>query len=177
MEQVELVPYTALLKTNHVPMIMTTHMLIPALDPDLPTSISPKVINGLLRQQMGYNGVVVSDALFMGGLSSKYSIPVAGLMAFEAGTDLLLGAYDDGDVRATMNLISGALASGTVTQSQIDTSVLRILRFKIQWHIISTKFTLATSNAVTPQIAAHAPMYSEVPLALRDDETGSNFSS
>ncbi len=157
MEDTELVPYKTLIAQNKVSMIMTTHMLIPALDPNLPTSISPKVINGLLRQQLGYNGVVVSDALFMGGLSYKYDIPHAGLLAFEAGTDLLLGAYSEGQTRQTMNLIENALHTGAVTQQQIDTSVLRILKFKIRWNIIPSNFQLGNGSTARSTIAG-APL-------------------
>ena len=151
MESTELVPYKTLIAQGKVSMIMTTHMLIPALDPNLPTSISPAVINGLLRHTMGYDGVVVSDALFMGGLAYKWDIPHAGLLAFEAGTDLLLGQYSESQTRQTMDLIKQALARGEITQQQVDDSVLRILKFKAQWNIIPPTFKLsgATANAAT----------------------------
>lgn len=167
MQQTELVPYKDLIAQGKVSMIMTTHMLIDALDPNLPTSISPAVINGLLRQQMGYNGVVVSDALFMGGLAYKWDTPHAGLLAFEAGTDLLLGAdqytTSDYDTRTTITLIKQAIARGDITMAQLDASVLRILKFKAQWNIIPANFTLPgnstanTSNAQAPALAlSHA---------------------
>jgi beta-N-acetylhexosaminidase len=149
MEAVDLVPYKQLIAQGKVSLIMTTHMLIPALDPNLPTSISPNVINGLLRQQMGYNGVVVSDALFMGGLSYKYDIPHAGLLAFEAGTDLLLGSYSEWQTRQMMNLIENAVAQGQISPQRIDQSVLRILKFKIQWNIIPSNYQVSNSTART----------------------------
>jgi beta-N-acetylhexosaminidase len=146
LQSVDLVPYKMLIASGRVSMIMTTHMLIPSLDPNLPTSISPAVINGLLRHDLGYDGVVVSDALFMGGLSNKYSIPQAGLLAFEAGTDLLLGATGAGDTLTTINLIKSALSKGQITQQYLDNAVLRILRFKIQWKIIPSSFKLASAT-------------------------------
>lgn len=160
MEQTELVPYRDLLATNHAPMIMTTHMLIPALDPNLPTSISPLVITRLLRQQMGYNGVVISDALYMGGLSNKYSIPQAGLLAFEAGTDLLLGAENSDQSKQTIQMLKDALLWGEITQAQIDTSVLRVLRFKLQWKIIPANFRIASSAAPFALSSPDAPITS-----------------
>lgn len=153
MEAVDLVPYKTLIAQGKVSMIMTTHMLIPALDPNLPTSISPLVINGLLRQQMGYNGVVISDALFMGGLSYKYDIPHAGLLAFEAGTDMLLGSYSEWQTRQMMNLIENAVANGQITQQRIDESVLRILKFKIQWNIIPSNYHVSNGTAQTTTLA------------------------
>lgn len=153
----ELSPYYALLKTNHAPMVMVTHMLIPALDPNVPTSVSPLVINGLLRHDMGYDGLVISDALFMGALKPR-SVPQAGLDAFEAGTDLLLGAYSAGDVEETVRLLKEALATGTITQKQIDTSVLRILKFKYQWKIIPDVFKLGVATTLQSANIADGPL-------------------
>jgi beta-N-acetylhexosaminidase len=156
MESVELVPYKQLIAEGKVNLIMTTHMLIPALDPNLPTSISPYVLTTLLRQQMGYDGVVVSDALFMGGLAYKWDIPHAGLLAFEAGTDLLLGAGNAAQTRETMDLIEGALARKEISQQQIDTSVLRILKLKVRWHIIPANFQ--PSTGATGFVQQNAPV-------------------
>jgi beta-N-acetylhexosaminidase len=149
MQQVDLVPYKTLIAQGKVSMIMTTHMLIPALDPKLPTSVSPKVLNGLLRTTLGYDGVVISDALFMQGVLDAVPSFVqpadqpsyAGLMAFEAGTDMLLGAYSEYQTRKTIDYIESALKQGDFTQSYLDASVMRVLKFKIQWHIIPQNFT------------------------------------
>ncbi len=153
MESVELVPYKSLIAAGKVAMIMDTHMLIPALDGTLPTSVSPKVINVLLRQQMGYDGVVISDALFMGGLDQFGDMAQRGLKAFEAGTDLLLGAYSEAQTRETITVMHDALTKGAITQQQIDTSVLRVLKFKAQWHIIPASFKVPG----TPVAAIFAP--------------------
>lgn len=158
----ELSPYYALLKTNHAPMVMVTHMLVPALDPKVPTSVSPLVINGLLRHDMGYDGIVVSDALFMGGLKPR-SVPQAGLEAFEAGTDLLLGAYSAWDVQETVRLLKDALATGQITQKQIDDSVLRILKFKYQWKIIPDAFKLQKTASLQPAVVAEVPLNTRRP--------------
>jgi len=163
LKSIDLKPYRDLLAQNRVPMIMTTHMIIPSLDPDLPTSISPKVINGLLRHDMGYDGVIVSDALFMGGLSYKYNIPTAGLLAFEAGTDMLLGAGGASDVLATINLIKDAMGRNEITQEYLDNAVLRILRFKIQWKIIPPITLSAAIPQNTNTVAFIAPLPENVP--------------
>ncbi len=161
LQSVDLVPYKKLIAEGKVSMIMTTHMLIPSLDPKLPTSISPAVINGLLRHDLGYDGVVVSDALFMGGLTNTYSFPQAGLLAFEAGTDLLLGAGGAvaggaSDTLATINLIKSTLSKGQITQQYLDDAVLRILRFKIQWKIIPSNFNLAGTTGTASALIAPA---------------------
>jgi beta-N-acetylhexosaminidase len=165
MESVELAPYRSLIASNHAPMIMVTHMLVPSIDPDNVASVSYKTITGLLRQQMGYDGVVVSDALFMQGLTDTLppepdypdKVPEAGLKAFEAGTDLLLGALDASEVGATIQLIKNALASGAVTQAQIDASVTRILTFKLQWKIIPSNSPLLATTPLAHIIPAPLP--------------------
>lgn len=160
MQATELAPYRDLMQRSDVTLIMTTHMLIPALDPNLPTSISPAVINGLLRGQMGYTGVVISDALFMGGLSGKYTIPVAGLLAFEAGTDWLLGAGNVENVEQTIGLLKDALAKGDITSARIDQSVTRILEFKLRWNIIPA--TAPTPPPATPQARVAPALVADV---------------
>jgi len=133
---VELAPYRSLLRSGHVPMIMTTHILMPTLDPHLPTSLSPVVIDDLLRRVLGYDGVVISDSLAMGGVTERYNVAEATVLAFEAGTDLLLGAPDFDQARASIAALHAALTDGRVTQRQVDAAVLRVLRFKLRWRII-----------------------------------------
>lgn len=133
---VDLAPYRSLLRSGHAPMIMTTHMLLPTLDPHLPTSLSPVVIDDLLRHVLGYDGVVISDSLATGGVATRFSVAEASVLAFHAGTDLLLGAPDAEQARASIAALHEALADGRVTQRQIDTAVLRVLRFKLHWRII-----------------------------------------
>jgi beta-N-acetylhexosaminidase len=133
---VELAPYRSLLRLGLAPMIMTTHILMPTLDPHLPASLSPVVIDDLLRRVLGYDGVVISDSLAMGGVSGRYSVAEASVLAFQAGTDLLLGAPDAEQTRASITALHEALAGGRMTQQQVDAAVLRVLRFKLRWSII-----------------------------------------
>lgn len=133
---IELAPYRSLLRSGHAPMIMTTHMLMPTLDPHMPTSLSSVVIDDLLRHVLGYDGVVISDSLAMGGVAERYSVAAASVLAFQAGTDLLLGAPDAEQTGASIAALHEALADGRITQTQIDAAVLRVLRFKLRWRII-----------------------------------------
>ena len=133
---VELWPYRSLLHSGHAPMIMTTHMLMPALDPHLPTSLSPIVIDDLLRRVLEYDGVVISDSLAMGGVTGSYSVAEAAVLALEAGTDLLLGASSFDEARESVASLKEALADERVTAARVDEAVLRVLRFKLRWRII-----------------------------------------
>jgi len=137
LNQVDLVPYRTLINEGIVPMVMVTHILNPQLDPTLPTSLSPNVVTKLLRQQLNFNGVIISDTLWMGGISNKYSLAEAAVLAVKAGTDLLLGPRGLAD---TQNMIFGlhqAVMSGQISIAQINASVQRIIEMKLQYKILT----------------------------------------
>jgi len=135
-EAIDLAPYRALIATGQVQMIMTTDLLMPALDPKLPAELSPTIIDGVLRQQMGYNGVVVTDALYMAGISAKWSEPQAGVLAIEAGDDMLVGAFSPYMVSLTISALKAAMSSGQLTKARIDESVRRILTLKMRMGLL-----------------------------------------
>ncbi len=136
-ENIDLQPYRLLLKSEDVRAIMVTHELIPAVDPQYPASLSPTLINGVLRGELGYNGVVITDSLYMGALNQQWSVPQAAVLAIKAGADIVIGPSDPQSVQQVMDQIKQALASGTLTQANIDTAVRRILALKIQMGLIA----------------------------------------
>src|SRR5947199_5397107 len=148
---VDLVPYRTLIDEGIVPMVMVTHILNPQLDPNLPTSLSPNVVTGILRKQLNFKGVIISDTLWMGGISNTYSLAQAAVLAVRAGTDLLLGPRGRAD---TQNMIYGlhqAVMNGQISEAQIDASVTRILALKLHYKIISHDKALQLArNAVNP---------------------------
>src|SRR5438105_694126 len=134
---VDLVPYRTLIDEGIVPMVMVTHILNPQLDPNLPTSLSPNVVTGILRKQLNFKGVIISDTLWMGGISNTYSLAQAAVLAVKAGTDLLLGPRGLSD---TQNMIFGlhqAVMSGQISMDQINASVQRILEMKLHYKILT----------------------------------------
>jgi beta-N-acetylhexosaminidase len=134
---VDFVPYRTLINEGIVPMVMVTHILNPQLDPNLPTSLSYNVVTKLLRQQLNFNGVIISDTLWMGGISNTYSLAQAAVLAVKAGTDLLLGPRGLSD---TQNMIFGlhqAVMSGQITMNQINASVQRIIEMKLHYKILT----------------------------------------
>ncbi len=133
---VDFVPYRTLINEGIVPMVMVTHILNPQLDPNLATSLSPNVVTKLLRQQLNFNGVIISDTLWMGGISNTYSLAQAAVLAVMAGTDLLLGPRGLAD---TQNMIFGlhqAVMSGQISIAQINASVQRIIEMKLNYMIL-----------------------------------------
>jgi beta-N-acetylhexosaminidase len=127
MQNVELPPFRAAIQAG-VDAIMTAHIAVPALAPaDLPATLSPAILTGLLRGEMGFKGIVVTDALEMGGIAQGYSGGEAAVLALEAGADALVMPPDP---EAAVKAILAAIASGRLTRARIDESVARLLAAK-----------------------------------------------
>ncbi len=136
-ERIDLEPYRVLLAEQHVSAIMVTHILVPAVDPNLPASLSPTLITGVLRQQLGFNGVVITDDLTMGALSSRWTLPEAAVLAIKAGTDVVTGAANSAMVEEVTGALKQALAQGILSEARIDQAVEHVLELKLQLHLIS----------------------------------------
>lgn len=137
LEQIDMRPYRLLLKSADIRAIMVSHEMIPAIDSQLPTSLSPAVISGLLRSELGYNGVVITDSLTMDAISARWSIPEASLLAIKAGADIVSGFDDPQIIQQTIDALKDAVSTGTLTRHRINLSVERILTLKIHMGLIS----------------------------------------
>jgi beta-N-acetylhexosaminidase len=136
LEQIDLKPYELLLSTDHPAMVMATDVLMPAIDPNLPAELSPKAINGVLRGKLGYNGVVITDGLYMDGISEQWSLSQAAVLAIIAGDDIVEGPYTPNQVASVITALENAIQQGQLTIDRINQSVLRILLLKIQYGLL-----------------------------------------
>jgi beta-N-acetylhexosaminidase len=159
-ENVALPPFRAAIKAG-VDAIMVAHIEVPALDPgpNRVASISPAIVTGLLKQQMGFDGLVVTDALDMGGVmklfaeSGSAAAGLAAVAAVKAGNDMLLiPANLDG----SYNSLLQAVRSGEIPESRIDESVLKILRAKASVGLNKTR--LVNISAVGEIVASPASL-------------------
>jgi beta-N-acetylhexosaminidase len=133
-------------------MIMVTHVLVPAYDQRLPATLSPTLVNGVLRGQMGYDGVVMTDSLYMKAISDSYTLSEAGVLSIIAGDDLLEGAFDSTSMAAMIAAIKRAMSAGRITAPRIDQSVRRILTLKARFGLLPL-----LPSAHGPQDAARMP--------------------
>ncbi len=137
----ELAPYQYFVQSknalDHPGMIMTTDVLMPAIDPTIPAELSYPTVTGILRHQLGYNGVVITDALYMLGIAKKWSLPQAVVLAIEAGNDMILGVRDSSELAASVAALKQAIANGDLSMARINESVARIIALKIQYHLLS----------------------------------------
>ena len=113
--------------------VMTTHITFPAVDPSLPATFSPRVIGGLLRRDLGFPGVIVSDDLEMAGSAEKFSLNQGGILALRAGVDLLLVSgmlLPQRDVPGLLDAVVSAVASKAVDPQQVELSLARLAGLK-----------------------------------------------
>jgi len=127
LDSVELVPFRAAIEAG-VSSIMTAHLAVPAIEPDrVPATLSPRILTDLLRKDLGFNGLVVTDALNMGGVTRIAAPGEAAVRSFLAGADvLLMPPVPD----AAFEALKTAVRTGRIPRSRLDESVRRILRAK-----------------------------------------------
>ncbi|MGB7249811.1 MAG: glycoside hydrolase family 3 N-terminal domain-containing protein [Phormidesmis sp.] len=126
LQRLELVPFEQVIAAG-VDSIMTAHLQLPQIDPTYPSTLSKVTLSGLLRQDMGFDGLIVTDALVMGGITQQYGADEAAVLAVEAGADILLMP---GDVEGAIAAICAAVNAGRIAPAVILRAVERIWRAK-----------------------------------------------
>lgn len=118
--------------------IMTAHIVVPALDPaEDPATLSRPILTGILREELGYDGVVVTDSLGMEGVRTKYGDERVPVLALQAGVDQLLNPPD---LDVSWNALLAAVKSGEISEARIEESILRILRLKMKLGLFDDPF-------------------------------------
>jgi len=124
---------------EHADMIMATDVLMPAIDPKFPAELSHTFITDILRTEFGYDGVVISDSLHMQGVAidgQHLNIGDAAVLAIQAGIDMALNVTGSTEVAEVINALKAALQNGAVTQARIDEAVMRIIKLKMERHLM-----------------------------------------
>jgi len=124
--EVELRPFAAAI-TAGVDSVMSAHLLIPAIDAKLPATFSEKILTGQLRQKLGFEGLIVTDALVMGAITNQYGANEAAVLAVEAGADILLMPSD---VEGAIQAVCDAVTSLRIPKERIRASMERIWKAK-----------------------------------------------
>ncbi len=127
LNRVEFAPFRSAIE-HGVDSIMTAHIAVPALDDSgLPATLSSKILTGILREQLGFKGLVVTDALEMGGIAKGFKPGEAAVRALEAGADVLLMPTDP---HAAIEAVTAAVRSGRISKKRLDASLSRLLLAK-----------------------------------------------
>ncbi|MBX5494258.1 MAG: hypothetical protein IRZ15_02890 [Bryobacteraceae bacterium] len=129
MDAVELVPFRAAIDAG-VDSVMTAHMAVPAMESEeIPATVSRAILTDLLRKELGFKGLVVTDAMDMSGLSQELPPGEAAVRAIEAGVDLLLMPPNPG---VAIKAVVEAVQKGRITEARIDASLRRLLSAKVR---------------------------------------------
>jgi beta-N-acetylhexosaminidase len=125
LEAVEFVPFKAAIAAD-VACIMTAHILIPALDPEHPATLSRAIIDGWLRKKLGFTGVILTDDMSMKAISSRYGLAEASVRAIAAGCDgVLMCAPQPDDQLAALEAIIYAVEQGRIPQTRVEDALSR----------------------------------------------------
>lgn len=134
LQEYEFIPFRNAIK-NNVEMIMAGHIVIKEVD-SKPTTLSYEMITNVLRKQLMYDGVVITDDIGMGAISKKYSVKEAAVLAISAGCDIVLCSQNIESGKKAYNALLDAYKSGELTEQRINESLVRILRLKVEYGII-----------------------------------------
>ncbi|MFG3038226.1 glycoside hydrolase family 3 protein [Streptomyces sp. NPDC048330] len=133
--------------------IMTAHIVVPALDPsEDPATLSRPILTGILRERLGYDGVVVTDSLGMEGVRTKYGDARVPVLALRAGVDQLLNPPK---LDVAWNAVLAAVTSGELTEARLDESILRILRLKAKLGLFRQAYVTRSGVDRVVGTAAH----------------------
>lgn len=175
LESVEFVPFQAAMRAG-VAGIMSGHLTFPAIDPTpgLAATLSSKVLTDLLRGEMGYDGLLVTDSLEMGALAqSGYPVPLAAATALQAGADLLLFNRDHILQKAAFQQILEWVQSGKIPLERLDAAVRRVLAAKLRYGVLASQPVDIAAVAGQVRTAAHLELALTVSVQgitlLRDD--------
>ncbi len=127
---VEFEPFRAAVR-EQVAFIMTAHVLVPALDEERPATLSPAIVQRLLREELAFDGVILSDDLEMKAVASRYDVPSAAVQAVQAGCDGVLICSGDIELQAaTLERLVKAVESGEIVRARFDDATKRLRRAK-----------------------------------------------
>ncbi|MEU1221926.1 glycoside hydrolase family 3 protein [Streptomyces microflavus] len=151
-EELDAPPFRAAIRAR-IDSVMTAHIVVPALDPsEDPATLSRPILTGILREELGYDGVVVTDSLGMEGVRTKYGDDRVPVLALLAGVDQLLNPPN---LSVAWNAVLGAVRGGEISEARIDASILRILRLKTKLGLFRDPFVSGRGVDRTVGIRKH----------------------
>ncbi|GAA4822661.1 glycoside hydrolase family 3 protein [Streptomyces ziwulingensis] len=151
-EELDAPPFRAAIEAG-IDSIMTGHLVVPALDDSGdPATLSRPILTGLLREELGYDGVVVTDSLAMEGVRIKYGDARVPVLALKAGVDQLLNPPD---LDLAWNAVLTAVREGELTEDRLDESILRVLRLKARLGLFREPYTSSREVDRTVGVRAH----------------------
>ena len=147
MNAVELAPFRAAIEAR-VAAMMSAHILYPALDADTPATLSHRVLTGLLREQLGFEGLIITDDLEMRAIDAHYQTGNAAVMAIQAGADIVMVPWSLKKQQQAYNALRNAVKRGKISRTRLEASVRRILKTKRDFGMFAQKPGIAVVEGV-----------------------------
>ncbi len=171
MDEIELKPFRAAISRG-ADSVMTAHMAVPAVEPDeIPATLSAKVLTGLLRDELGFKGITVTDAMDMAGVTASFGATQASVRALEAGADVLLMPPNP---EQTIRAVIAAIEDKRLTRKRIEESALRVLAAKARLGLTAKKAVVnleEISDALqSPEAAETAQQVADHAVTLVRDQ-------
>lgn len=149
----ELIPFSAAIE-NKVDVIMIAHILLPKIDAENPASFSRTIISDILRTDMNFEGIVITDDFTMGAIVKNYEIGEAAVKSIQAGSDIVLVCHDFDKQEAVIKALLNAAQTGAISLDRIDQSVYRILKMKQKYELSNESAKAVDSQIINDKIKA-----------------------
>ncbi|MDQ6768118.1 MAG: beta-N-acetylhexosaminidase [Candidatus Eremiobacteraeota bacterium] len=150
----ELVPFAGAIG-ERVDVIMTAHVVFPAVEPQrVPATLSPRILTGLLRNELGFEGVICTDCMEMQAIADRYTPQEAALSALAAGADMVLFSHSIDRVRAGVAAVRAAVIDGTLPEQHVRRSLERIRALRAHLHATRKECSLDVVGSAPHQSAA-----------------------
>ena len=172
LDEVHLPPFQRAISAG-VDTIMTGHIVVEAVDPDLPATLSPAVTTGLLREELGFEGVIVTDAMSLGAVLENWGIEEAAVMAVKAGADIVMEIGPTIVPILASEAIQAAVQSGEIDERRIDASVRRVLSLKCEYRLFDRTYlapdAAATATGTPANLATAATISRDAITLVKND--------
>ena len=133
---------------------MVSHIMLPKIDENDPATLSKTIVTDILRKDMNYNGVVVTDDMTMGAIINNYDIGEAAVKSINAGVDIVMVCHQYENVTKVIDAIKEAVNNGSITEERIDKSVERILKLKDKYNIEDGVTTEPNVDSINDKISS-----------------------
>nr|WP_225941908.1 beta-N-acetylhexosaminidase [Sporosarcina limicola] len=150
LQDLELIPFKQSIE-NGADVIMVAHILLPKIDAKFPSSLSKSIITDLLRNKLGFDGVVMTDDMTMRAITKHFDIGQAAVESVKAGSDIIMVAHDYEKVKAAVNALRIAVQGGEITEDRINTSVKRVIQLKRNYEMNDEKVEDVDINKVNDE--------------------------
>ncbi|MFJ5715974.1 beta-N-acetylhexosaminidase [Neobacillus sp. NPDC093127] len=160
LKELELIPFERAIEQG-ADVVMVAHILLPQLDKTNPGTMSKAVMTDLLRKQLGFTGVIITDDMTMGAITEHFDIGKAAVESVKAGSDIILVGHDYNNVVKIIDSIKTAVQNGEISKQRLDESVERIIQLKRNYSINDTKVGNPNINEINNSINSLLNKYSQ----------------